>query len=259
MKKFIFVAAVLLLAAPTWAMDVWCTADGCDVTVSFSGAAAGPVRGMAFNVELSGTSTLSNVVCLSADYGYQIFPGSIQIDGSGNVTGWGDCKCSGSYPGTLDAANAMTIEMGSLYEAGVEDPPAADGNLVSFRVDGGTGIIQVHISVNEIRGGVVNEDASTTVPIITDCNVEKTVPDCWTLTECAGQPLGDGTCDGAVNFLDLNQLKLAFFATKGQPLYNCCADYNHDNAVNFLDLNTLKLNFFSTGHTPATLNQNCPP
>ncbi|HUT31215.1 MAG TPA: GEVED domain-containing protein [Sedimentisphaerales bacterium] len=82
---------------------------------------------------------------------------------------------------------------------------------------------------------------------------------CWDPLECAGQPLGDGTCDGAVNFLDLNQLKLAFFATKGQPLYNCCADYNHDNAVNFLDLNTLKLNFFTSGHTPATGNQNCPP
>jgi len=113
--------------------------------------------------------------------------------------------------------------------------------------------------VNEIRGGVVNEDASTTVPIITDCNVEKTVPDCWTLTECGGQPLGDGTCDGGVNFGDLAQLKLAIFTNKGDPDYNCCADYDHSNGVNFGDLAILKVNIFSTGHTPATLNQDCPP
>lgn len=259
MKKFVFALAVLLLAAPTWATDVWCTVDGCDVTVYYAGASAGPVRGMAFDIQLDGDGTLSNVQCLSAAYGYQIFPGSISIDGSGNVSDWGSCKCDGGYPGTLDAANAMTIEMASLYEAGVDPDPCDAGDLVSFRV-AGTGDVNVSIAVNEIRGGVVNEDASQeSDPNLTGCIVPLSVPTCWDATECGGQPLGDGNCDGAVNFLDLAQLKLAFFGTKPNPPYNCCADYNQDNSVNFLDLGILKAHFFSSGHTPATGNQDCPP
>jgi hypothetical protein len=263
MKKFVIAVAVLLLAAPTWATDVNCTVDGCDVTVHYSGAGAGPVRGMAFDIEVDGDGVISDVVCLSAAYGYQIFPGDISISGSGIVEDYGTCKCDGGYPGTLDASNGMTIEMGSLYEAGVDPDPCDAGDLVSFRV-AGTGTITVSIAVNTIRGGVVNEDAGTQTPGITGCQVELIEPDpnigtCWDAAECGGQPLGDGTCDGGVNFGDLAQLKIAIFTTKGQALYDCCADYNHDNGVNFGDLAILKINIFTSGHTPATLNQDCPP
>jgi hypothetical protein len=129
---------------------------------------------------------------------------------------------------------------------------------VSFIVEG-SGAVDITITVNEIRGGCVLEDATTTTPNITDCNVVITIPTCWEPTECGGQALGDGNCDGGVNFIDLGQLKVAFFSTKGMPNYDCCVDFNHDDGCNFLDLGILKTNFFTSGHTPATGNQDCPP
>jgi hypothetical protein len=82
---------------------------------------------------------------------------------------------------------------------------------------------------------------------------------CWDAAECAGQPFGDCTCDGNVNFTDLGCLKVSFFLSKGQPGYNCCADFNHDNTVNFLDLGIIKVNFFTGGYVPSTGEQSCPP
>jgi hypothetical protein len=261
MKKFIFVAAVLLLAAPTWALDIWCevTTEPNEVTVKYSGAGGeNPLRGLGLDIALSGAGEFGDVTCLSADFGYQIYPGDIEIDGSGEVTNWGNCKCSGGYPGTWDDANHMTVEMGSLYEDGVDPDPCDSGDLVSFIVEG-SGAVDITITVNEIRGGCVLEDATTTTPNITDCNVVITIPTCWEPTECGGQALGDGNCDGGVNFIDLGQLKVAFFSTKGMPNYDCCVDFNHDDGCNFLDLGILKTNFFTSGHTPATGNQDCPP
>jgi len=81
----------------------------------------------------------------------------------------------------------------------------------------------------------------------------------WDPGECAGQPSGDATCDGSVNFADLLALKLSFFKCKGQPGYNCCADFNHDGCVNFADLLIEKLNFFTVGYVPSTGEQSCPP
>jgi hypothetical protein len=52
---------------------------------------------------------------------------------------------------------------------------------------------------------------------------------------------------------------MSIFKCKGDPAYNCCADFNHDGCVNFLDLGILKQNIFTGGHTPATGQQSCPP
>jgi hypothetical protein len=258
MKKTVFVLAVLMLTAPAWAvLSVECAVDGCDVTVSFSGADDGDqVRGMAFDIQLSGDGTLSDVQCLSAAYGYQIFPGDIDIDSQGNVDDWGNCKCSGSYAGTYDDPNAMTIEMGSLYEVGVDADPCNDGNLVSFRV-AGNGTIDVAITVNPIRGGVVNEDAGTQTPSITGCQVLLSVPTCWDVAECPGQALGDATCDGSVNALDVFKLKQSWLKSFGQAGYNCCANFNHVTSVNALDMFILKQNWLATG-LGGNLNQDCP-
>jgi hypothetical protein len=84
---------------------------------------------------------------------------------------------------------------------------------------------------------------------------------CWdNINECGGQDDGDVNCDGGINFVDLNLLKLSLLYNScfGDPHYNCCADFNHDCCVNFLDIGILKANFFSTGHAPATGNQDCP-
>jgi hypothetical protein len=259
MKKIVFAFAVLLLAAPTWALDVWCTNDVNLCTVSYDASLDDPnIRAMALDIQLDGDGTISDVQCLSASYGYQIYPGSISIDGSGNVDDWGTCKASGSYAGTLDDVNAMTIEMGSLYEEGVDPEPNDLGDLVSFIVDG-TGTVNVSISVNTIRGGCVDEDAGVVTPSITGCSFEFAGTTCWDLDQCAGQPSGDGTCDGTINFSDLIQLKQAFGTSKGAGNYNCCADYDQNETINFGDLIILKQGFGSSGYAPSTLNQDCPP
>ncbi len=84
------------------------------------------------------------------------------------------------------------------------------------------------------------------------------LPTCWSAAECGGQRSGDANCDGAVNFIDLGRMKVAFFSSKGDANYDCCADLNHDDAVNFLDLGTMKVNFFSSGYSPARGVQSCP-
>ncbi|HUT29632.1 MAG TPA: PQQ-binding-like beta-propeller repeat protein [Sedimentisphaerales bacterium] len=84
-------------------------------------------------------------------------------------------------------------------------------------------------------------------------------PDCWDASECAGQSLGDGTCDGVVDFEDLGRLRTAFLTCKGEADYDCCADYNHDYCCDFLDMGILKANFLTSGYAPATGNQDCPP
>jgi hypothetical protein len=262
MKKVIVALAVFLLASPAWALDVWCTVgEGSDAnlfTISFSGASAGAcVRGMAFDIQLDGDGTFSDVQCLSAAYGYQIYPGSISIDGSGNVSDWGSCRCSGDYPGTFDDANAMTIEMASAYEAGVDEDPCDSGDLVSFRVSG-SGSIGVDIVTNAIRGEVVDENADPVTPGIAECDISPCMPTCREPGQCGGHDDGDVNCDGCVNFIDLGLLKAAFFSTCGQPNYNCCADFNDDCGCNFIDLGIMKANFFDCGFTPATGNQNCP-
>lgn len=50
--------------------------------------------------------------------------------------------------------------------------------------------------------------------------------------------------DCVVNFLDLGLLRLGFFGTPGDTIWNPDADFNNDNVVNFVDLGQLRLMFF---------------
>jgi hypothetical protein len=235
MKKIVFAVAILMLAAPAWAVDVSCVVgEGNDanlVTVQYDASSDDPkIRAFALDIELDGTGEFDDIQCLSPDFGYQIYPGSISVDGSGNVDGWGNCKCSGGYPGTLDDSNSMTVEMGSLYEAGTDPDPCATGDLVSFRVLG-TGTVNVTLAVNTIRGGVVDEDADTVSPGLSGCQVELEPdeclgagdpgyarwsttlgkPDCWCYRrQCRGDIDGITTGPFAVAIPDLTLFKLAF-------------------------------------------------
>ena len=252
MKKIIFVLAVVLLASPAWAVDIECTVDGCDVTVSFSGAV--DIRAFAVDIQLDGNGEIGDVQCLSAAYGYQIYPGDIDIDDQGYVDDWGSCKCDGDYPGTLDEDNAMTIEAGSLFEEGQDPDPCEAGDLVSFRVSGST-LIDVTITVNEIRGGVVNEAAGEETPGITDCNVDLLPvtclnsaapefdewqawgsPDCWCYErQCRGDINGELTLNKWVQALDLTMFRAAFNKTDLELegiADGICADLNHTKNLN---------------------------
>ena len=261
MKKIIFVLAVVLLASPAWAVDIECTVDGCDVTVSFSGAV--DIRAFAVDIQLDGNGEIGDVQCLSAAYGYQIYPGDIDIDSQGNVDDWGSCKCSGSYAGTYDDSNAMTIEAGSLYED-TDPDPCNDGNMVSFRVSGND-TINVSLSVNPIRGGVVNEAANEVTPVITNCQVvlpssecmmgthpdyaiwgTRGKPDCWCYhKQCEGDE--DGLSEGPfwVSLNDLNAFRPCL--NQMTPPAGCeCSDFDHASEgpfmVSLADLNVLRPN-----------------
>jgi hypothetical protein len=269
MKKLVFALVLSLMAVPAMASVDISVADGPgpnDITISFDASSeANLVRALALDVVINDPCMeVVAVNCVNGDY--YVYPGSISIDSGGTVTDWGSCQCDGSYPGTLAEPNAITIEMGSLY-VGEANEPATSGDLVIITLDGcddGGDGASVDISENAIRGGVVmenpdevvtvNSPGGTIEPNLPDCRI----PNCWdSVNECGGQPLGDSDCDGSVNFIDLGRLKVSFFTNYGDPLYDCCSDYNQDCSVNFLDLGILKVNFFSTGHTPATGEQSC--
>jgi hypothetical protein len=82
---------------------------------------------------------------------------------------------------------------------------------------------------------------------------------CWDANECAGQIVGDATCDGSVNLSDLLALKFAFSKSAPWVPPECCADFNHDDSVNLGDLLVLKAGFDTSGYSPSTGNQDCPP
>jgi hypothetical protein len=100
---------------------------------------------------------------------------------------------------------------------------------------------------------------STPGTIFFDNLTVSVVPSCWdNVNECAGQPLGDATCDGIVNLGDLVALKAAWGqSTPWTPPF-CCADFDQSGAVNLEDLITLKAGWGISGYSPSTLNQNCP-
>jgi hypothetical protein len=178
-------------------------------------------------------------------------PGLVDVDvcgGGGIVEIWID------YNGDGDWDDPCEFEFSGLMGDGpntiVVNPPAGSVIGVTFarcRISSaGVGLPTGQADDGEVEDHMVEIEPQ---------------PTCWdNANECGGQDNGDANCDGGMNFIDLGLLKVAFFSTKGQPNYNCCADFNHDEAVNFLDLGILKsFCFFCGGFTPATGNQNCPP
>jgi hypothetical protein len=269
MKKILFVLVALLFATPAWAdVDIAIEADGaCGAVISFDARSEPNLpRAFSLDIQADNDANIIAVTLLSADY--VIHPGTIAINTSGVVTDYGSPVApesdlpSDTKPG-LDS-NGVTIEMGSLYApVGPGSPNAPDpcGPLVLVEVDKNCTLT---VTANVSRAGssgVVMEspDEAVTVNLPAPTPVVCADLTCWTITECGGQPNGDATCDGGVNFADLIALKLSWLKNKGQAGYNCCADFDQSGGVNFADLIRLKLGWLSTGHTPATGNQNCPP
>jgi hypothetical protein len=97
----------------------------------------------------------------AADPGYGIFPGSIVIDANtGDVIDWGTPIGSGDYPNTLPGLGTygITVEMASLYE-GIDNSPLVSDTLFKIAIDwNNTSVVDVDITLNTIRGGIVMED-----------------------------------------------------------------------------------------------------
>jgi predicted enzyme related to lactoylglutathione lyase len=165
------VLAVLLLAVPVYAADVDCSCVGSTdgsglVTVKFTNNLTGDgnnVRAIALDISVdSGAAINKGSVAAVGGSGYWVYPGSIDInDTTGQVDNNGTPLCDPNYPGTQSGSNAMTVEMASLYEKGVESAPSQTNNSVlTFNVDKEC---VVTLAANTIRGGVVLEDPNNPV------------------------------------------------------------------------------------------------
>jgi hypothetical protein len=301
MKKIVLVF-VVLLAAPAFAdVNITAVVGECDVntlvTVSFDARSeANRVRAFGLNIQCDNDANIVEVtptmegVCTELEQGYGIFPGTILIDGTGQVTyvgtpvgEYGDLV-SDTLPG-LDS-NGVTIEMASLYApVGPVSPNAPDpcGPILTFRVDKAC---NVTITANVSRAGptgVVMEDPDEVVtvnlPPVLLVDVCATVlcydlmadaaewdivgqPDCWCYPrQCLGD--ADGLPYGKSNYYvsipDLTILKAAWNKQASALSGNeACADFDHlpygksNYRVSIPDLTILKANWNVGGGPAAT-------
>jgi hypothetical protein len=244
MVKITPIAVALMLSITAWAgVTIDCSIDGSNrVTISYDASAETElVRAFALDVTVDSGQTINSVVSTNPDYG--IYPGSIMIDASGNVTDYGSpIAAQSDYPGdTLGGVgtSGVTIEMASLYAAG-ETPPAAADDLITLQLSG-PGVVTVNENV--IRGGVVMEDPQ--VP------ANPTLP-----TQCdAGAGCkGDVNGDQAVNTDDLNLMAVHLFqfgsGEKFQaPIapYQPSGDISNNGFYDTDDLNLLAVHLFQFG------------
>jgi hypothetical protein len=238
MKKILLTLVVLLLATPAWAVvNITAEADGCTVTVSFDATTeANLVRAFSLDIKLDNDANIVSAAGINADY--YVFPGTIQIDASGNVTNpgtvvaeYGDLT-SDTLPG-LDS-NGITIEMGSLYAPvgpGSPNAPAPSGALLTFTVDADC---TVTITANVSRAGatgVVMEDPDEVVDV--------NLPDPLAVDECGAPPCmvaGDTIGD-----ISITQAIVDLWVSIGSPPEWCCVsnssgDSNLDEYTNPSDV-----------------------
>ena len=266
MGRIGFAALITLIAlVPAWA-DVYITAaqvgDTNEVIISFDATSeTNLVRAFALDIKLDNDANIVSVIGLSADY--WVYPGTIQIDASGNVTDYG--TIAGEYgdlpgdtlPGPPDG-NGVTLECASLYAPvgpGSPNAPAKSGDLASIIVDADTCLT---ISANVARAGstgvvMENPDEVVTVNYPVQCvevNFPKCIgecvklnapfyhdwevwekPACWCYArQCRGDINGTFFLGKPVTGADLIIFKSAFNKTDAELALvpnGICADLNH--------------------------------
>jgi len=240
MKKMIFVLALLLMTAPAMAgVKLTATtgstaADFNLVTISYDGNSTGNIRAFAVNITVNGGKVIKEPTDVSGTY--RIFPGTITI-WQNDINDPGKCYAPATDPGALEGpgTSGMTLEMGSLYQMGVDPNPPPTGILCKFRVSGTiTPVVTITEEVLH-RGGVVMENTGVAAnPVF------KRVYGCH--SGC--QNKGDATMDNAVNYADLNALRATIFKVASDPAHNPCCDFDRNGAINYGDLNLLRTNIF---------------
>jgi hypothetical protein len=223
MKKIIFILAVLVCIAPAMAVvEVSCDASDTTVTVSYdvTGGDTNLPRAFALDITVDSGATITSFTRLNDKF--WVHPGSINIV-DGDLQGEGNAVASqADYPAdTLGGVGTagITVEMGSLYEAGdAPNTPTASEDLFSFVVSGDC---TVSIAENTARGGVVIENVADITPALTGC-VVSSGPTC-----CPG----DGEGDSDIDLIDFNTCKSKLLQAKamtgnalinaGDPLWPC--------------------------------------
>ncbi len=233
-----------------------------EVIISYESYEANLVRAFAFDIWLCSDANIISVTALSADY--YIYPGSIQVDASGNVIDYGTAVAEyNDLPnGTLSGldSNGITIEMASLYAPvgpGSPNAPAHSGDLLSIILSGPT---CMKIAPNVARAGntgVVMENPNEVVtvnypysccdqpppPPCTRYNCMKysapeypewdawDKPQCWCYgRQCRGDSDGIKTGPFWVAIPDLNAFRAAFNKSDLvlQTVTNgICSDFDH--------------------------------
>jgi len=173
MKKVILVLALLLIATPAFAtvtITATPTPGTGNVVISYSSDEPNSIRGLALDVVVTqvGSSQGAPYITAVSNYltgettnesnrGFGIFPSTITIDSSGNVTNSGNpVSPKGKYSSdTRDGldSNGVTIEMAALYDMdNAALAPAASGTLCTITVNHDC---DLSITTNNIRGGIV--------------------------------------------------------------------------------------------------------
>ncbi|MFC1675650.1 hypothetical protein ACFL3G_01145 [Planctomycetota bacterium] len=167
MKKTLLILAVLALAIPAMAETVHITATDINpgsglVEISYEVTGGSElVRAFALDINVAD----GNIVdvnnyfvgeCNGVEQGYGIFLGRIVIETNGDVNSYGSPLAKTGSPGSQAGLgnDAITIEMGSLYEDG--NAPAASGVLCIVECD----TLPTYITVTKedvARGGIVME------------------------------------------------------------------------------------------------------
>lgn len=269
--RAIFLMLVAIIAAPAFAaVDVNCTCDGNEVTVSYVNTEPNHVRAFALDIilDVAGANILSVYGYDANVDDYYVYPGSIDVNAdNNNIDDFGSLVAnaskypSGTYAGPPDS-NAMTIEMASLYyPTGGSSPNApADSNvLFKFKVYTPENA-NVTVQQNVKRGGIVMEDGNSPssvnfsgCQVTVDCfpsdhpdyNTWVSVgkPDCWCYPrQCHGDTDNQkaGTAKGGyfyVGAADLYTLGQAWYV-KEPPVGpgidsvtdGICADFAHNIA-----------------------------
>ena len=179
MKKIILALTVLLLAAPAMAapdtVTVTCTDnENCGVDISYSVSEANLPRAFALDITVD-AGTIESYDITGAQP-FDIYMGTIDVNQStGVIDSNGTPIAPSDAPGALGGlgTTGITIEMGSLYEKGVEPDPCTSGLLISLAL---TENCTVSVAENTTRGGIVMEDISispnkvlTGTPVICSC------------------------------------------------------------------------------------------
>ena len=263
MKKIIITLAVLLLATPAMALVTITVEAGPgpnDVTIGFtSDEDPGKlVRAIALDVQVSDANVvIADVNCINVDY--KIHPGSIAIDAGGNVTDYGTCAGAGLDTGT------MSSEQGSLYIGAANAPVEGDLFIVTLAncTAVADGNVVVSVSENQLRGGVVMEDAGPAASVDVSATATVTVGNCCSLPDCCTTCKGDLDGNGWIMVPDMFMLmgKLGaagapYTIPLGDPLYQDCGDMDGNKWIMVPDYFML-LGMLGGAGAPYTIP--CPP
>jgi len=270
MRTMILALAVVLLAAPAWAVVTITLTDlgNNEIAIGYDATSeAELVRAFALDVNVAGGTIVDiNDYAVGDDnHGYGIFPGNfslyITVQANGTVTNWDDPNYTpvapSDDPGALGGlgTDGITIEMGSLYDG---NAPAKSGVLCTVTVSEGT--TSLCVNGNAIRGNIVMESAAEKVPLQACINIGPAdcfpstfatyadwvtygKPKCWCNKAIDPTATGNYQCEGDADGItsgapfqyriytgDLNAVVANWKKKMGAAGLNPCADIDHKSS-----------------------------